>query len=76
MTRAHAKPKRPAPAPSTEWFAFRFVEDADPKLTWLCRCGNDARYYVDDEKQPRYCGICDIVHNGGRGKRTDERSPR
>lgn len=35
--------------------------------TYLCECGNEARYIVG-WGNPRYCGICDILKNDGKGR--------
>jgi hypothetical protein len=36
---------------------------------YICECGNEARYCIANNTAPRYCGICDIIKNGGTGVR-------
>lgn len=35
----------------------------------MCACGNEARYVVDGEGNPRYCALCDLTLNNGKGER-------
>lgn len=38
-------------------------------LKFVCECGNEARYAMDESAAPRFCGLCDIEKNDGEGLR-------
>lgn len=38
-------------------------------LRFLCECGNEARYAMDEGAAPCFCGLCDIEKNDGEGLR-------
>jgi hypothetical protein len=46
---------------------------SEPVVRHLCVCGNEARYAVGERDGgswpiPRYCGLCDIDKNEGKGE--------
>ncbi len=41
----------------------------DIETVHLCACGNEARYKIEGDRAPKYCGLCDIAENEGKGER-------
>lgn len=51
----------------TDRLPFRITHTVD-----TCECGNEARYIVNDDDYPIYCGLCDMLKNEGKGVRASD----